>query len=86
MRTSPGGWSAREESALGRTDRYVTSQQTLIPRGDDGIVGSGATTARFDQLDRALELLTGKMADGYVNVDHRPDSVADLLEVRVLLR
>lgn len=129
------------QESLARTEerrRQRASQARETPPS----YGNGAT-ARFDQLDRALELLTGKvadltrevadvkrevaevkgdvaavkrevadvkrevidirermatkveleetnenvkkMADGYVNVNHRLDSVADLLKLRVVL-
>ena len=123
------------QESLARTEelrRQRASQARELPPS----YGDGATAARFDQIDRALDLLTGKladltrevadvkrevvdvkhevadvkrevidirermatkveleetnenvkkMADGYVNVHHRLDSVADLLKLRVVL-
>lgn len=130
------------QESLARTEerrRQRASQARETPPS----YGNGSTAARFDQIDRALDLLTGKladvtrevadvkrevaevkgdvadvkrevadvkrevtdirkrmatkveleetnenmkkMADGYANVNHRLDSVADLLKLRVVL-
>lgn len=109
------------QESLARTEER-RRQRAAQARETPPSYGERATAARFDQLDRALELLTGKvadltrevadvkrnvvdirermatkvelegtnenvkkMADGYVNVNHRLDSVADLLKLRVVL-
>ena len=130
------------QESLARTEE-LRRQRASQARETPPSYGNGATAARFDQLDRALELLTGKvadltrevadvkrdvadvkrevvdvkrevadvkrdvvdirermatkveleetnenvkkMADGYVNVNQRLDSVADLLKLRVVL-
>lgn len=130
------------QESLARTEE-LRRQRAAKARETSPPYGEGAAAARFDQLDRALDLLTGKvtdlarevadvklevagvrlevadvkrevagvkrevidirermatkveldatdenvkkMADGYVNVNHRLDSVADLLKLRVVL-
>jgi len=137
------------QESLARTEE-LRRQRASQARETPPSYGNGATAARFDQIDRALELLTGKvadltrevadvkrevadvkrevvdvkrevadvkrevadvkrdvvdirermatkveleetnenvkkMADGYVNVNQRLDSVADLLKLRVVL-